>query len=524
MRYFLAILTLCILGVVLAAQNPKAMLVHGGGGAAGGGGTVTLGATSNIGNDGGGDTGTAVYFPIVTPSGASGYTMNAMHVVNGVSSGNLRTAVYGSTTSGCPSNVGACPGTLVCQSSSTASSSGDQVVTPSSCGTFTASTLYWLATNVDNATYAYARTGAPCPANGWQQQFHALTYGAFPGTASSGNTAQTDCFETYAVLNCVGSCGSTVTNYAVLDYAGGTNGTAVSAANMNSNMHCGSGPWSVTGGGAINLMSFGTTPTQAFLTNALTPCSGSTYTGIAPGLNITRTTGAGDQSPNDLMLYTLPNPTAQVSVGFWLQTDTPQNTSNGLLCDVVTLPGVSGSSITLGLHTTGTQLYYAIERVPTTFYYGAPTPTGTWSGVTNSITVSSGTGIVNGQVVSGTNITAGTKVNSVAGTTIGLDTNTTGSGSATPLLFLSVPTASTSTWYWFTMQFVPGSGTTSHAAVYNTSGTQVGITIDSTGSQADTALGVEIGNGGSCFSSPTQHFYYSGFKIDPSGQTFPILP
>jgi hypothetical protein len=62
--------------------------------------------------------------------------------------------------------------------------------------------------------------------------------------------------------------------------------------------------------------------------------------------------------------------------------------------------------------------------------------TGTWTSGTPTITVASATGIAIGQYVSGTGIPANSRVVSVVGTTVTIDSNTTAAGSATALSFI----------------------------------------------------------------------------------------
>lgn len=61
--------------------------------------------------------------------------------------------------------------------------------------------------------------------------------------------------------------------------------------------------------------------------------------------------------------------------------------------------------------------------------------TGTWTLGSQTITVASGTGIVAGQFVSGTGIPANSRVVSVSGVTVIIDSPTTAAGSATALTF-----------------------------------------------------------------------------------------
>ena len=63
------------------------------------------------------------------------------------------------------------------------------------------------------------------------------------------------------------------------------------------------------------------------------------------------------------------------------------------------------------------------------------TTTGTWSGVTKTITVASASGVYVGQTVSGLGITSGSEVQSISGTTVLLSLATTGSESGVTLTF-----------------------------------------------------------------------------------------
>jgi hypothetical protein len=66
---------------------------------------------------------------------------------------------------------------------------------------------------------------------------------------------------------------------------------------------------------------------------------------------------------------------------------------------------------------------------------GAASTTATFSSSSTTLTVASGTGIVVGQTVTGTNIAANTFVTAVSGTTITVAPATTGSGSGSAVVF-----------------------------------------------------------------------------------------
>lgn len=355
-------------------------------GPTGSGGTVTIGLNSNTGNDGGGDQNIAIFTPILLPSGASDFTLNAFHTVKGTSAGNLITGVYSSTTSGCPAGVGVCPGTRLCQTASTASTAGDQTLTPSSCGTLTHSSIYWLATIASSNTLTYTNQALACPANGLGIQF--ATQGSFTLPASGGTTTlQASCFQNYAVLTCTGACGSSIPNYTVVDYSGGTAAGAVTAANLNSSTHGINGGWAIGGGGAINALTYQSTPTaQAFLNSAFVPANQTTYTGAAPGLVIKRITGSSDQPPNDQFIYTNNVNTTSITIGHWFQTDTAQNVASGKICDFSQSLASSGSSNVIQFDSNGTNLFFRIEQLPGAATTNGPAfSTSIWYWITNQL-------------------------------------------------------------------------------------------------------------------------------------------
>lgn len=338
----------------------------------GSGGTVTVGINSNSGNDGGGDANVVIFTPILIPNNGSNYTLNAFHTVKGTSAGNMITGIYSSTNAGCPTGVGVCPGTRVCQSSSTASTSGDQTLNPTSCGSLTASNIYWLATIASSNTLTYSNnSGFGCPANGLGIQFAAQ--GGFALPASGGTTTlQPDCFQNYAVLTCTGACGTTVPNYTIVDYSGGTATGAVGVTDITNSTHCINGGWLVGGGGAINNLTYQSSPTQAFLNSAFAPCNQTTYTGSSPGLVIRRVTGANDQPPNDQLVYFTNTASHSLTSGHWFSTDTPQNVTNGTVCDFYQLQASSSSAMIYQFIGNGTNLSLRFEQLPGSATFAGP--------------------------------------------------------------------------------------------------------------------------------------------------------
>lgn len=421
------------------------------------GGSVTLGQITASSHDSG--NANAVSFkPILTPSGASGYTLSAFHSVSATSaSGNINTNIYSNTTSGC-SGSPSCAGVPLCTTSaSTAGIVGDQVVNPTGCPTFNPNTLYWLAVGRNNAAYDDAgNLSNNCPVTDFGVGFSAATFPAMPNPAASSNFVT--CYGTYAVFTCVGSCGVATPNYIVVDYAGGSNGATPTAATMNSSTHCAQGVWSIANSGALTNMTYVTTPLQAFVNSVVAPCNGTTYTGDGPGFALKRITGTNDQFPNDNLNYVWETGQAltQVSGGVWFETDTAQNVASASACDFWGM-GNGATAIAVQFKGNGTNLFFNFE-------YSSPTAT-------------------------------------IAG-----------------------PAFSTSTYYWVTTQFIPGTSTQSSMAIFNTSGTQVGSTVQLTNGNAGiTTFIVGLGNQGSCFSSPVQNIWTGGIKLDPSGATFPLL-
>lgn len=422
------------------------------------GGNVTVGLQTNSGNDGGGDSGAVIYIPVQTPDGASGYTLNTMTINHQTASGNEIRGLYNSTNSGC-TNQDVCPGTRLCQTASTAATSGDQVLTPVSCGTQSARSIYWIALKVDNDTMTYGWINdLGCPANGLPLQTESRAAFTLPATAASGGPFNA-CIRAFVNWTCVGTCGSTYPTYTVVDYSGGTATNTPTAATMNSSTHCKNGQWAIGNGGALTNMTYQSTPApQAFVNSAFATCNQTTYTGAAPGLVIKRITGANDQFPNDALNYGIPTGlsggwSGAMSMGVWIQTDTPQNISNGAFCDVTGM-GVNTSGLATHIAGNGTNLFWQLEHVNPT-------------------------------------------------------RNTNG------------PALSTSTWYWVVSDF-HASGTI-RMAIYDTTGAQVGSTVTDSGTTDTSPVSlVSIGNQGSCFASPVNNIWYAGIKIDP-GDSFPVL-
>lgn len=94
-----------------------------------------------------------------------------------------------------------------------------------------------------------------------------------------------------------------------------------------------------------------------------------------------------------------------------------------------------------------------------------------------------------------------------------------------PTTYSSEITISTNTTYWVTLQYdgTATSGTNS-MAVYDTSGNQVGSTVTlATNSSGGNVSTIQFEHVGSCFAT-AQHYSYGNIKIDPSGESFPVLP
>ncbi len=461
----LTVLLLLTLGIASCGGGGDGGGGTGGGGAGGGGsgGTITLGQQTNNGGDGSLGANIPAFVPVLLPNGSGNYTLSAAHWnVDTTGSGHFLVGIYGSTTSNCPTNQSICANTstLLCSSPTHTATVGDNVVTPTGCGTLTNQQYYWLAAEPDTSGLQFGmQNPSYCGATGMSFNIGATQGGfALPTTAAQVSSIYQGCEEFYAVFTCVSGCGSVTPPYGpLLDFSGQTNGTALSAANLaaSSVAHCQTGgTWDGTFSSA---MEYSTAQSQNFQT-AHETC----------GVSIAGNTGLvvdADETTGDFFRWnyaTAEQGATGQSYGFYWYTNETAVT-NGDLCDVAEIGG--GDALTWGLHKDSTNgLYMSIERTPTTIYYGAvPVSANTWYWLT---------------CLNNEGAAHRCQVQAV--------------GSSTPL----------------TDNGYTGTGTLMNNIAFVT-----------TGSYPQT---VSFGSGVGSYNARCGHSYFSNITIDPTGATYPI--
>lgn len=277
--------------------------------------TVTIGLQLQNNNDSG-NSNQGNFTPIHTPTGASGFTVSQIQTYIGTpqSATNL-VNIY--------TDSAGQPATKICTDYSFVGTlaSGFNNTTPTSCGTLTADTTYWLAQLVNNNTQGQGRfSSSLCPSLDLTARFKAIGSTSLPGTTGGGTSDSGGCYSQYAVLTCVGACG---TDYATLqDWHNSTNGTTMTPAlAVSSSVGCRgtvSAAWSGSTSPLTGL-TFSTTAHQA-LANSKTIC-GTTTTGSGT-LGMAWATGNTPvQLRYDLSCGTNPCQNGPVSIGYWFEAD-----------------------------------------------------------------------------------------------------------------------------------------------------------------------------------------------------------
>jgi hypothetical protein len=303
--------------------------------------TTTVGANS------------VIMVPILTPTGASGYTLANFNFKVSTSAGNAIVGLYSQGSSSCPSNASACGATLLCSNTSTATTSGINTITSGSltgCPTLTASTYYYLALIASSGTLALNEMAASyCPGTGYNDLKASPGSFALPstlGTQTQGNF----CPQMWVTLNCVSSCGLVQPPWAAITFTGNTATAVVTAASLRTGSSCLNGSISAT----IANATYQTTQLQGF-TNAPISCGSPVSSG---SLSILR-----DSAKTDEWTYQVTNQSSNTFNSSWWWYNSGNTMSSGDSCDIgeigggntwtFHLVGASGPSVTLQVERSG---------------------------------------------------------------------------------------------------------------------------------------------------------------------------
>ncbi len=188
MKRLVALLFIC--ACLMGQRNSRALLLNSV--TAGGGGTVDCGPSTHNNTD----TGNANYAfatPCTTGANGSGYSVASLTVWIG-------TAASAGTTWGMAVYVGstASTATLVCHVESTATQSANALntLTPSGCGTLSASTTYWIAQYSASGTQQQGYQTGTC-----DSAYHSsVSMPSWPDPFG-GSTFTSVCYEQYMTLN-----------------------------------------------------------------------------------------------------------------------------------------------------------------------------------------------------------------------------------------------------------------------------------------------------------------------------------
>jgi hypothetical protein len=357
--------------------------------------------------------------------------------------GNLILGIYTSKTTGCPAGASICPGPQVCVSSSTAATTGDNIITPTGCGTFSVpSSTIWLGAVPSSNSLALNTTTSGCPGSVFWSPIIIGSSFALPSPATTVTNNQGGCWRISAVFNCLGVCGTTPVPLSTITYTGNTNGATLTAANLVTGSYGLNGV--ISTGTQLTGTTYVNTPVQAFTTSAIDPATGNSISGGT--LSAKRTTTNTDNWSYTFNEQISPN----ASFGFWWQ-NTSNTMGNGDSCDIGEIGG--GNILTWHLVGAGGTVTLGIEQ-------------------------SGGATTNNGSVP----YTQGTP-------------------------------------YFLTTQ--NNSGGTHHGEVFNTSGSQVGSTINITADHAGNPADIRLMDDGSC-SATAGIMDYGPIKVDPYGTAFPI--
>lgn len=211
-----------------------------------------------------GNNNTVVLISFTTGANSSGYNVASckIFVANAAGANSLQCGIYADSSG--PT------GSAICSSSGISTVNGWNTLTPSGCGTLTASTKYWLAQNTNSATQSNGFTAAQCPglngAGGDNWYFATNTYGSWGAlTGLSGNPS--DCFSQYVILTPVSGTGASIA--AAFNYQCSAGVTCASSTTNKS--------IPVTSGEAVVVTCF----TETNTTCALADSNTDTYTTLA---------------------------------------------------------------------------------------------------------------------------------------------------------------------------------------------------------------------------------------------------
>lgn len=233
--------------------------------------TLTIGLQTQNNNDSG-NSNQANYTPFHTPTGASGFTVSQINTYIGTPQSATNLVNIYTDSSGQPA-------TKLCTDYSFVGtlSTGFNNTTPTSCGTLSADTTYWMAQLVNNNTQGQGRfSSSLCPGMEISSRFKAIGSTTLGSTVGGGTSDSGGCYSQNIKLTCVAACGTT--NITLTDWHSSTNGTTVTPTlAASSSIGCRGTSTSSWSGSTSPLtgLTFATTGHQA-LTNSQTFCGTTT--------------------------------------------------------------------------------------------------------------------------------------------------------------------------------------------------------------------------------------------------------
>jgi hypothetical protein len=300
-------------------------------------GSITGSSTLNCGTRG------ICIIPFLTFTGSSGFTAPSLQITGTAGTGNVNLGIYDSTGATCPTGLKPCAGALVCSTGSTVFSISTLTLTPTSCGTLAANTMYYAAlqTSATGITFTALAAGVYCPSNG-VYGMKGPTPGSFAlptpmGTQTEPSGAQ--CLAAQITATCAGSCGVAPIPWTIFDYAGNTNGTTLTTANLLTGTECPNGQFS----GTVAAATYSNTQTHALPTGAI--CNGNSFTGGT--VSISHAASSGNAYNYNLNGNGSAGGSATTVFGYWLD-DTSNTMGSG---DQVDMGGQGGgNSLLFGMY------------------------------------------------------------------------------------------------------------------------------------------------------------------------------
>ena len=265
------------------------------------------------------------------------------------------------------------PGSLICNVvTSSAATAGWNMMTPSGCGTLSANTRYWLAAITGSGSQKGADLPSThCPGQSTYGFYNNSAQGSttFPSTAGAvtQESATFGCYaegmlfsnpppyqpngRTYASSLINGKSYSASTTPILIDFEGGTAGTALTSATLSSSTHGDASAWS-----------FSSLPAETFDSSAqlgLLPrpimLSGTYYDGQGGLGFLCTTTGSGGSCATQKLPVTATGSGTSMAIGYWFSTSCTMSRTGGTNADCgaqAGIVGVGGASYAV-LHVAG---------------------------------------------------------------------------------------------------------------------------------------------------------------------------